>query len=164
LKSTHTAFIALGSNLGDPESKVRRGFAALAELPQTHLEAASSLYRSAPVGHADQPDFVNAVARLSTGLAPQALLAALLAIEKHFGRERSFANAPRTLDLDLLLYDAQVLSAPGLSVPHPRMHQRAFVLVPLIEIAPDCVIPGLGPAADWLTRCGGQSVSRLAPC
>ncbi len=163
MKSTHTAFVALGSNLGDPESQVRRGFAALAELPQTRLEAASSLYRSAPVGHADQPDFVNAVAQLSTGLAPQALLAALLAVEARFGRTRSFANAPRTLDLDLLLYDAQVQSVPGLTVPHPRMHQRAFVLVPLTEIAPDCVIPGLGPAADWLARCGGQSVSRLAP-
>ena len=164
MKSTHTAFIALGSNLGDPESQVRRGFAALAELPQTRLEAASSLYRSAPVGHADQPDFINAVAQLSTGLAPQALLAALLAVEARFGRERSFANAPRTLDLDLLLYDAVTLSEPGLSVPHPRMHQRAFVLAPLTEIAPDCVIPGLGPAADWLTRCAGQSISRLAPC
>ncbi len=163
MKSTPTAFIALGSNLGDPESQVRRGFAALAELPQTRLEAASSLYRSAPVGHADQPDFINAVAKLSTGLAPQALLAALLAVEARFGRERSFANAPRTLDLDLLLYDAATLCEPGLRVPHPRMHQRAFVLAPLVEIAPDCVIPGLGPAANWLARCAGQSVSRLAP-
>ena len=163
MKSTPTAFIALGSNLGDPESQVRRGFAALAELPQTRLEAASSLYRSAPVGHADQPDFINAVAKLSTGLAPQALLAALLAVEARFGRTRSFANAPRTLDLDLLLYDAVTLCEPGLRVPHPRMHQRAFVLAPLVEIAPDCVIPGLGPAANWLARCAGQSVSRLAP-
>ena len=160
----HTAFIALGSNLGDPESKVRQGYAALAELPQTRLETVSSLYGSAPVGHVDQPDFVNAVARLSTGLAPQTLLAALLAIEARFGRERSFANAPRTLDLDLLLYDAESLSEPGLCVPHPRMHQRAFVLAPLIEIAPDCLIPGLGRASDWLDRCSGQSVRRLAPC
>ena len=159
----HTAFIALGGNLDDPESKLRQGFAALAELPQTRLEAASSLYRSAALGHADQPDFVNAVAQLSTGLAPQALLAALLAIEQRFGRKRSFANAPRTLDLDLLLYGAQCLAEPGLSVPHPRMHRRAFVLVPLLEIAPDCVIPGLGPAADWLAACDGQSVSKLAP-
>ncbi|HEY5293709.1 MAG TPA: 2-amino-4-hydroxy-6-hydroxymethyldihydropteridine diphosphokinase [Burkholderiales bacterium] len=158
----HTAFIALGSNLDGPESRVRLGIAALAELPQARLVAASSLYRSAPVGHADQPDFINAVAQLSTGLAPQALLAALLAIEKRCGRERSFRNAPRTLDLDLLLYDAQTIAEPGLAVPHPRMHERAFVLAPLLEIAPDCVIPGRGPAADWLARCANQSVARLA--
>ena len=158
----HIAFIALGSNLGDPGSKVRQGFAALAELPQTRLVTASSLYRSAALGHADQPDFVNAVAQLSTGLAPQALLAALLAVEQRFGRERSFRNAPRTLDLDLLLYDAQTIDEPGLVVPHPRMHERAFVLAPLVEIAPACVIPGRGPAADWLARCAGQSLVRLA--
>jgi 2-amino-4-hydroxy-6-hydroxymethyldihydropteridine diphosphokinase len=159
----HTAFIALGSNLGDPEGKVRQGIAALAELPQSRLAAASSLYRSAAVGYADQPDFINAVAQISTALAPQALLAALLALEKHYGRERSFRNAPRTLDLDLLLYDAQCIAEPGLTVPHPRMHQRAFVLAPLVEIAPACVIPGMGPAAAWLARCADQSVDRLAP-
>ncbi len=159
----HIAFIALGSNLGDPESKVREGIAALAGWPQLRLLAASSLYRSAPVGHADQPDFVNAVAKISAALAPQALLAALLAIEQRFGRERTFRNAPRTLDLDLLLYDAQSIAEPGLAVPHPRMHERAFVLAPLIEIAPDCVIPGRGPAAEWLARCRDQSVDRLAP-
>ena len=158
----HIAFIGLGSNLGDSESKVRQGIAALAELPQTQLAAASSLYRSAALGHADQPDFVNAVAQLSTGLAPQALLAALLAIEQRFGRERSFRNAPRTLDLDLLLYDARSIDEPGLAVPHPRMHERAFVLAPLLEIAPACVIPGRGPAADWLARCANHPAVRLA--
>ena len=157
----HIAFIALGSNLGDPESSVHQGIAALAELPQSQLASVSSLYRSAALGHADQPDFINAVAQLSTGLAPQALLAALLAIEQRFGRERSFANAPRTLDLDLLLYDAQTIAEPGLAVPHPRMHQRAFVLAPLLEIAPTCVIPGRGPAADWLARCANQALVRL---
>jgi 2-amino-4-hydroxy-6-hydroxymethyldihydropteridine diphosphokinase len=159
----HTAFIALGGNLGDPESTVRQGIAALAELPQGRLVAASSLYRSAALGNADQPDFVNAVAQLSTALAPQSLLAALLAIEKRFGRERSFRNAPRTLDLDLLLYDAQTVDEPELAVPHPRMHERAFVLAPLLELAPDCVIPGKGPAADWLARCRGQIIEKLAP-
>lgn len=157
----HTAFIALGSNLDDPEGKVQQGIAALAELPQTRLLAASSLYRSAPVGHADQPDFINAVAHLATALAPQDLLAALLAIEHDFGRERAFRNAPRTLDLDLLLYDAQCIDEPGLAVPHPRMHQRAFVLAPLLEIAPACIIPGIGPAADWLERCTDQAPVRL---
>ena len=159
----HTAFIALGSNLGDPEAKVREGIAALAGLPQSRLAAASSLYHSAAVGYADQPDFINAVAQIATALAPQALLAALLALERHYGRERSFRNAPRTLDLDLLLYDAQHIAEPGLVVPHPRMHQRAFVLAPLVEIAPACVIPGMGSASDWLARCADQSVSRLAP-
>ena len=158
----HIAFIALGGNLDDPESKVRQGIAALAELPQAQLVAASSLYRSAAHGHADQPDYINAVAQLSTGLAPQALLAALLAIEQRFGRERTFRNAPRTLDLDLLLYDAQSIAEPGLAVPHPRMHERAFVLAPLLEIAPACVIPGIGPAADCLARCTNQALVRLA--
>ena len=160
----HTAFIALGSNLGDPEEKVRQGIAALAALPQAQLLAASALYRSAALGHADQPDFVNAVAQIATSLAPQALLAAMLAIEQRFGRERSFLNAPRTLDLDLLLYDAQTMAEPGLTLPHPRMHERAFVLAPLLEIAPACVIPGRGPAADWLARCHDQIIEKLAPC
>ncbi len=157
----HTAFIALGSNLDEPETKVRRGIAALAELPQSRLAAASSLYRSAPVGYADQADFVNAVAQLSTALLPQDLLAALLGIEKRFGRERSFRDAPRTLDLDLLLYDARCIAEPGLTVPHPRMHRRAFVLAPLVEIAPTCIIPGIGPAVDWLERCADQAVVRI---
>jgi 2-amino-4-hydroxy-6-hydroxymethyldihydropteridine diphosphokinase len=94
---------------------------------------------------------------------PQDLLAALLAIEKQFGRQRSFRNAPRVLDLDLLLYDAQSIAAPGLAVPHPRMHQRAFVLAPLLEIAPACIIPGIGPAADWLAGCAHQTIERLGP-
>ena len=158
----HTAFIALGSNLGDPESNVRLGIAALGGLPQVQLVAVSSFYRSAPFGYANQPDFVNAVVQLSTGLAPQALLAALLAIERRFGRERSFRNAPRTLDLDLLLYDARSIDEPGLALPHPRMHERAFVLAPLLEIAPACVIPGMGPAADWLARCRDTSLTRIA--
>ncbi|MBE0621066.1 MAG: 2-amino-4-hydroxy-6-hydroxymethyldihydropteridine diphosphokinase [Burkholderiales bacterium] len=157
----HTAFIALGSNLDDPEEKVHQGIAALAALPHTRLSAASSLYRSAPVGHAEQPDFVNAVAQLATTLAPQDLLAALLAIEKQFGRVRSLRNGPRVLDLDLLLYDAQSIDVPGLAVPHPRMHQRAFVLAPLLELAPACVIPGIGPAADWLAGCADQAIVRL---
>jgi 2-amino-4-hydroxy-6-hydroxymethyldihydropteridine diphosphokinase len=158
----HTAFIGLGSNLGEPESKVRQGIAALAELPQVQLVAASSLYRTSPMGNTDQPDFVNAVAQVSTELSPISLLAAMFAIERHNGRKRLFRNAPRTLDLDLLLFDADIISAEGIEVPHPRMHERAFVLAPLIEIAPACVIPGLGPAADWLARCGDQAFTRIA--
>jgi 2-amino-4-hydroxy-6-hydroxymethyldihydropteridine diphosphokinase len=157
----HIAFIGLGSNLGEPETRVRRGIAALAELSQVQLAAASSLYRTSPVGNADQPDFVNAVAQVSTELTPLSLLAAMLAIEQHHGRERSFRNAPRTLDLDLLLYDADTITAEGLCVPHPRMHERAFVLAPLVEIAPACIIPGQGPAAVWLARCAGQTLTRI---
>jgi 2-amino-4-hydroxy-6-hydroxymethyldihydropteridine diphosphokinase len=159
----HTAFVALGSNLGDPAENVRKGIAALAQLPQSQFLAASSLYRSAPVGAVDQPDFINAVAQLSTQLAPQPLLTALLAIESRFGRERPYRNAPRTLDLDMLLYGAQCIAVPGLCVPHPRMHLRAFVLAPLLELAPDCIIPGIGPAADRLARCSDQAIVRLAP-
>jgi len=158
----HVAFVGLGSNLGNPESKLRAALAALSALPQIQMEAVSSLYRSAAIGDTDQPDFVNAVARLSTELAPLALLAALLDIESGFGRKRSFRNAPRTLDLDLLLYDADTIAAPGLTVPHPRMHERAFVLAPLAEIAPDCEIPGKGRAAALLDACADQAIERLA--
>ena len=158
----HTAFIGLGSNLDRPEVQVRRGLSALSELPDAQLVAASSLYRSAPIGHTEQPDFVNAVAQLATALSPQSLLAALLAIEQRHGRTRSFPNAARTLDLDLLLYDADTLAVPGLTLPHPRMHERAFVLAPLVEIAPACIIPGAGSARDWLARCAGQAYTRIA--
>jgi 2-amino-4-hydroxy-6-hydroxymethyldihydropteridine diphosphokinase len=158
---THIAFIGLGSNLGDPERSVRQGIAALADFELTQLITASALYRSAPLGHTEQPDFINAVAQVSTGLSPEALLAALLAIEQKHGRTRSFRNAPRSLDLDLLLYDADSIVAPGLVVPHPRMHERAFVLAPLVELAPACVIPGRGPASDWLVRCAGQAFTRI---
>src|SRR5882672_6540950 len=138
------AFIGLGANLGDPEAQVRRTLSALAGLPGTRLVAVSSLYRSAPVGYTVQPDFVNAVAEIETALGARALLEALLAMETRFGRRREFPNAPRTLDLDLLLYGDRVIAEPGLIVPHPRMHERAFVLAPLAEIAPDIAIPGKG--------------------
>jgi 2-amino-4-hydroxy-6-hydroxymethyldihydropteridine diphosphokinase len=158
------AFIGLGSNLGDSAATIRRAFAELAQLPGTQLLKSSSLYRTAPIAaDADaQPDYVNAVAELDTDLSPIDLLASLLALEARHGRERSVADAPRTLDLDLLLYGDQVIVQPGLTVPHPRMHLRAFVLKPLIEIAPDCEIPGLGPARDCLSRLPGQRVEVLA--
>ncbi len=162
MSSTHSAYIGLGSNLEQPEDKVRAGIAALGRLPQTRLAAASSLYRSAPLGLVEQPDFINAAAKIETELAPRPLLAALLDIEARFGRKRSVANAARTLDLDLLLYDDAIIDAPGLAVPHPRMHERAFVLAPLVEIAPQCAIPGKGPAAQFLAHCRDQVVARLA--
>jgi 2-amino-4-hydroxy-6-hydroxymethyldihydropteridine diphosphokinase len=145
---TVRAAIALGSNLEDPEDQVRRALDEIAGLADTRLMARSSLHRTAPVGYLDQPDFVNACALVETGLAPRALLQELLAIEKRHGRTRAIANGPRTLDLDIVLYGDQVIDEPGLTVPHPRAHQRAFVLEPLLEVWPDAVIPGRGRASD----------------
>jgi len=156
-----TAFIALGANLEGPLTQIRNAFAELGELPKTRLIARSSLYRSAPVGNVNQPDFINAVAKLETTLPPRELLAALLEIERRHGRLREFPNAPRTLDLDLLLYGDLIHHEHGLTLPHPRMHQRAFVLSPLLEVAPDCVIPGIGLVDDLLAACTGQQLKRL---
>ena len=155
------AYIALGSNLQSPQRQLQAGFAALALLPQSRLMRRSSLYSSAPVGYADQPDFVNAVAALHTALSPRALLDALLAIERHHGRAREFTNAPRTLDLDIVLYGEHTISEAGLLVPHPRMQQRAFVIVPLAEIAPDAIVPGHGRVRDLLARVDVNSVGVL---
>lgn len=157
------ATIGLGANLDDPAAQVEYALTELASLPATRLIARSPLYASAPVGYVDQPDFINAVAQVETGLAPRALLAALLDIEHRHGRERSFRNAPRKLDLDLLLYGGARFHEPGLTLPHPRMHERAFVLRPLTDIAPEAVIPGRGRAADWLARLADQIVTPLPP-
>jgi 2-amino-4-hydroxy-6-hydroxymethyldihydropteridine diphosphokinase len=159
---TQRAYVALGSNLGDPLATVQAAFAALRDLPQTRLAAASSLYRSAPVGLKNQPDFINAVAALDTRLDAEALLDALFAIEARFGRRRDYHHAPRTLDLDLLLYGDETRATPRLVLPHPRMHERAFVLLPLVEIAPDAVIPGHGPAAALTERVREQKLAKLA--
>ena len=156
----HTAFVGLGSNLDRPLDQITSALAELDALPATRLARRSSLYRTEPVGYADQPDFVNAVAELRTTLEPHALLDALLALEQAHGRVRSIPNGPRTLDLDLLLYDALVLAGPKLTLPHPRMHERAFVLVPLDEIAPQAEIPGRGRVADLLAALDRSSVRR----
>jgi 2-amino-4-hydroxy-6-hydroxymethyldihydropteridine diphosphokinase len=155
------AHIGLGANLADPVRQVQQGIRELAGLPGTRLIRHSSLYRTAPVGEPDQPDFVNAVAVLDTALSPHELLRELLAVEARHGRVRSKPNAPRTLDLDLLLFDGQVISEPGLQVPHPRMHQRAFVLVPLIEVTPDALIPGRGSAVELAARLADQQATRI---
>ena len=146
------AAIALGSNLEDPVRQVERAFDELGELPGTSLLARSKLHRTQPVGYADQPDFVNACALVDTAMAPRALLDALLGIERNHGRVREIPNGPRTLDLDIVLYGDRVIDEPGLRVPHPRAHERAFVLEPLVEAWPDAVIPGHGRAADCLAR------------
>lgn len=157
----HRAFIGLGSNLANPAAQVLQAMQAIGGLPATRVLARSSLYRSAPVGYLDQPDFINAVVRIETELAPRALLDALLALEQEHGRTREFQNAPRTLDLDVLLYDDLQHHQHGLSVPHPQMHRRAFVLQPLLEIEPDCEIPGVGAAAQALQQCNDQHLERL---
>jgi 2-amino-4-hydroxy-6-hydroxymethyldihydropteridine diphosphokinase len=156
-----TAYVALGANLGDPAATVRAAFAALANLPESRVARSSSLYRTAPVGIKEQPEFVNAVAELETALAPEALLDQLLEIEQRFGRIRAERNGPRTLDLDLLLYDNQVVELPRLTLPHPRLHLRAFVLQPLAEIAPALAIPGRGTVAAWLPAVANQGIVRL---
>ena len=157
-----SAFIGLGANLDDPRDQVERAFGELARLPQSTLVARSSLWHSAPVGYANQPAFVNAVARLETGLSADALLDELKKVESAHGRARSFANAPRTLDLDLLLYGEEVRASPRLTLPHPRMHERAFVLNPLLEIAPEAVIPGHGSARANLQALADQACERIA--
>ena len=136
----HKAYVALGSNLCDPASQVNNAFSALAKMPNTTVLQCSSLYQSEPVGYDNQPDFINAVAEIETDLTPESLLTALFDIEQSFGRERPFTNAPRILDLDLLLYDSVVQKTDFLTLPHPRLHLRGFVLLPLAEIAPDLVI------------------------
>jgi len=155
------AFIALGSNLEQPASQVQRGFDELARLPSSRLLMRSSLYCSAPVGRLDQPDFVNAVAQIETGLAPHDLLQALLEIEHRHGRVRTQVNAPRILDLDVLMYADLQCHESGLTLPHPRMHERAFVLQPLLEIAPACHIPGRGAVSGLLAACAGQRLERM---
>lgn len=148
-----TAFVALGGNLGDARAAVRWAIQDLGRLPGTRLEAASGLYRSAP-HEAQGPDFINAVARIATTLTAPELLRALQALEAAAGRERPYLNAPRTLDLDLLFYGDARIASPALTVPHPRWRERAFVLCPLAEVAPERVTPALlaGVAAQKIER------------
>lgn len=155
------AFVGLGANLDDPRAHVLSAFEDLARLPGCRLLARSSLWRSAPLGFAEQPEFVNAVAELDSGLPAEDLLAALHAIETEHGRTRSFANAPRRLDLDLLLFGDTVCSTPRLELPHARMHERAFVLEPLLEIAPSAMIPARGPARACLQALPDQHCERM---
>lgn len=148
--TTHTVYVALGSNLDQPRAQVEHGFDELARLPGSVLDSCSRLYRTPPWGVLDQPDFVNAAARIETTLPPRKLLDGLLAIEARAGRVRGIRNGPRVLDIDLLLYGGCRLSEPDLIVPHPRLHERAFVLLPLADIAPDLDIPGRGRVIDLL--------------
>lgn len=156
----HRAFIGLGANLGEPLATLAAARAAIAAWPQGRVLACSSPWRSAPVD-AGGPDYANAVLLLATPLGAPELLDALQALEQAHGRERPYVNAPRTLDLDLLLFDDLVLDTPRLTLPHPRLHQRAFVLRPLLEIAPAAAAPGLGPLAAHLPAVAAQRTERL---
>ena len=155
-------WIGLGANLGDPVAQIRSALRDLDAIAQTRLVRASSLYRSAPWGGVEQPPFVNAVAELETRLSPRELLDALLAIEQRHGRIRDGSRwGPRTLDLDLLVHGNQRIDIDGLTLPHPHLAERAFVLVPLAEIAPDLRVPGIGRVADLLARIDAAQCERL---
>lgn len=157
------AYVALGSNLQMPQQQVRRAFAELAELPDTTLAAQSSLYRTPPMGPPDQPPYINAVAALDTALSAVDLLKALLGIERAHGRVRGGERwGPRTLDLDILLYGDQRIDEPSLTVPHSGIAERAFVLYPLSEVAPDVIIPGRGALPALLARCPPDGIERMA--
>ncbi|MGD8560566.1 MAG: 2-amino-4-hydroxy-6-hydroxymethyldihydropteridine diphosphokinase [Gammaproteobacteria bacterium] len=149
-----TAYIGLGSNLDDPEQQLRTACRELDAVAGVQLLTASSLYRSSPLGPADQPDFVNAVAKIATSLTAPLLLAALQKIENDHGRQRGAIRwGPRTLDLDILLYGDEVINTEQLTIPHPGLYERPFVLYPLQEIAPELVIPGGGPLLRWVRSC-----------
>jgi len=155
-------YIGIGANLDDPVAQVQHGMAALRGLPDSIFVQCSALYRTEPVGFADQPDFINAVVALDTCLQAESLLDQLLAIEHDAGRRRgAISGGPRTLDLDLLLYGELEMTSASLTVPHPRMHERAFVLAPLFDIAPMLRIPGRGSVSSLLAHCGGQRVVRM---
>jgi 2-amino-4-hydroxy-6-hydroxymethyldihydropteridine diphosphokinase len=152
------AYVGVGSNLDDPPSQVRHGCAALADLPQSCFATCSGLWRSAPMGPPDQPDFVNAVAAFLTRLEPRELLGKLQAVETAQGRQRDHARwGPRILDLDLLVLGGVVIDEPGLHLPHPGIAKRNFVLLPLAEIAPHLVVPGMGSVARLLSGLGGTA-------
>ena len=153
--------IGLGSNMSNPVGQIRAALREIDELPGCALVRTSSLYESAPVGVIEQPVFINAVAEVETTLTPHTLMASLLAIERGHDRVRSVRNGPRTLDLDVLLFADLCIHDGDLVTPHPRAHERAFVLLPLLELAPNLVIPGKGPAREFLPLVGSQSIRKI---
>jgi 2-amino-4-hydroxy-6-hydroxymethyldihydropteridine diphosphokinase len=155
-----TAYIGLGSNLGDAAGNVQRAILLLGKLPLTRLLAQSSLFRTAPID-ADGDDYINAVAQLDTQLHAQELLNALQALELQFGRERPYLHAPRTLDLDILLFGQQVINTATLTVPHPGLTQRAFALIPLLQLDPLISIPGKGFAHCFVSDVAGQTIKKI---
>jgi 2-amino-4-hydroxy-6-hydroxymethyldihydropteridine diphosphokinase len=160
MSSGVVCYIGIGANLGDAKDQVRSALLRLGELPQSRLTGQSDLFRTVPL-ESDGDDYINAVAQLDTQLGAQDLLRALQAIEQDFGRERPYRNAPRTLDLDVLLYGQQRIASPILEVPHPRMTERAFVLIPLLQIDPFISIPGKGPAHNFVSAVAGQVIRKI---
>lgn len=154
------AFIGIGSNLGDALENVRRAFLRLEQLPGTKVTAQSGLFRTAPI-NAGGNDYINAVAQVDTELVAEILLYELQLIEAEFGRQRPYPNAPRTLDLDILLYGEQVIASESLHVPHPRLTQRAFALIPLLQLDPFIAIPGKGPAHRFASAVEEQGICQL---
>jgi len=155
-----SCYIGLGSNLGDARDNVERAIAMLRQLADTELTGQSSLFRTAPID-ADGDAYINAVVRIETRMTATTLLRAIQSIEQRFGRERPYPNAPRTLDLDILLYGQQTIASESLTVPHPRMTQRAFVLIPLLQIDPFVTIPGCGPAHAFVPSVADQAIQKI---
>ena len=154
------AYIGVGSNLDGPECQVLNAMKAIDHLPNCEVTHTSRLYASEPIGYAHQPEYVNAVCSIKTSETPTDLLRQLLELEVRLGRVRvNQPNRPRSIDLDLLLYDTEVIDSDNLKLPHPRMHQRRFVLEPLLEISPHAIIPNRGKASTWLAQCANQHVS-----
>lgn len=164
MSEVQRAFVGLGGNLGDVETTLVEALWAIDGLPQTSIRAQSALYRSKPWGRGDQPDFLNGAVELQTRMTPRVLLEHLLAIEERFGRVRAKEDrwGPRTLDLDLLVFGEEVIAEPGLRVPHPRLHERAFVLVPLAEIAPSLHIVGQGKVSDLLAQVDASGIEAVS--
>jgi len=162
MNASGLVYVGLGSNLEDPVRQLTQAFDELGQIPETHLRARSHLYKSAPVGPAGQPDYINAVAALETGLEPHALLAQLQAIEQLHHRKRLERWGPRTLDLDLLWFGGQQIGSETLVVPHPEIQYRNFVLIPWLEIAPDMIMLDNRPLSAWVEDCGHAGLERLA--
>jgi 2-amino-4-hydroxy-6-hydroxymethyldihydropteridine diphosphokinase len=161
MKYLHDAYVGLGSNMNDPEKQIMEAIKTLQTLPKSEFIQASSLYKTPPWGYAEQADFINAVVHIRTNLAPMELLEELQKIEQAFGRVRTFANAPRPLDLDVLIFDETCLASPSLTIPHPRMHERGFVLLPLAEIAPTLMIGKRGTADELARSCDNRGIQRI---
>lgn len=155
------AVLGLGGNIGDTRGLMADAIARLAATPGITVQAVSALYLTPPWGKTDQPPFLNAAARIETALAPQALLTAVLAVEQALGRERAERWGPRTIDIDILLYGDATIEEPGLTIPHPRLAERAFALAPLVDVLPEATIAGR-PAASWLAESDRAGMERRA--
>ena len=155
-------YIGLGSNLNDPQSQLKKAIISLEMVPSTTVVRTSSFYKSKPVGPQDQPDYINAVVELDTELSAQVLMDYLQGIENKQGRVRKQKWGPRTLDLDILLYGDEIIQGDSLEIPHVEMHKRGFVLLPLDEISPDCIIPGVGSVQTLLKQMNTDDLMVLA--